>query len=392
MLVIVFFFKSSKQRGRENSFVRRLLQLDIAGSLLVLAAFVMLFLALEYNSKHYAWSSPLVVGLLCGFAATLLVFIAWQWHRKERALIDPSILIRRTVAGSCIMAFFIYGTMLLHGYYLPIWFQAIKVVSTERSGVDMLPFVLPNAIFSLLSGIFVTKTGYFTPPAIVGCAIATAASGLLGTLQPTTTTAQWVGYVFLAATGVGMAIQQSFTAVQAVLRLEQIPIATAAVTCFQSLGGAVFVSIGNSILSNDLRRVSQAHELPGIDIEAVIAAGATKFRSMIAPADLPAMIAVYNAALQKVFVAAVPLAGLAFVSTLLLEWRSVKTKPAAADAAAREATAATATIPAIDEEEIERCPDQMQTGSGVFNGDSNNSIDNDRNSSRNNEGDSTNPA
>jgi MFS family permease len=194
----------------------------------------------------------------------------------------------------------------------------------EKSGVDMLPYVLPNAAFSLITGIFVTKTGYFTPPAIIGCAIAMAGSGLISTLDPTTDTPQWAGYVCLVAIGVGTAIQQSFTAVQSVLRLDQIPIATAAVTCFQSLGGAVFISIGNSILSNELRRASKANELPGIDIEAVIAAGATQFRYTIPPSSLPDMITVYNSALQKVFIAAIPLTGLAFVSTLLLEWRSVK--------------------------------------------------------------------
>ncbi|KAL1961590.1 hypothetical protein VTN77DRAFT_1416 [Rasamsonia byssochlamydoides] len=378
MLVIAFFFKSSKQGRRETGFFRRLLQLDIVGSLLVLAAFVMLFLALEYNNKQYAWSSPLVIGLLCGFGATLLIFVAWQWYRKDRALIDPSILMRRTVAGSCIMAFFIYAVMLLHGYYLPIWLQAIKGVSTERSGVDMLPFVLPNAIFSLLTGIFVTKTGYFAPPAIIGCAIATAASGMLSTLEPTTNTAQWVGYVFLVAAGVGIAIQQSFTAVQAVLRLDQIPVATAAVTCFQSLGGAIFISIGNSILSNELRRAaSKANELlRGIDIEAIIAAGATQFRSTIGPSTLPAVIAVYNAALQKVFVAAVPLAGLAFVSTLLLEWRSVKNKNKTKN------TTIAAFTPATEEEEIQRTPAQaeneVQTKVAVSN-------------KNNNEGNSENP-
>jgi MFS family permease len=380
ILAILFFFKSttSKQALRDrgfSGFFRRILQIDMIGSFLALAAFVMLFLGLEYNSRQYPWSSPLVVGLLCGFAVTLLIFIAWQWYRQERALIVPSIFMRRTVAGSCIMAFFIYAVMLIHGYYLPFWLQAIRGESTVGSGVDMLPFVIPNAVFSLLTGIFVTKTGYFTPPAIIGCAIATAASGLISTLQPTTSTAQYVGYVFLVAAGVGMAIQQGFTAVQTVLHLDQIPIATAAVTCFQSLGGAIFVSVGNSILSNELRQAAASPDkngLRGIDIEAVIAAGATQFRSTVNPDALPALIAVYNAALQKVFVAAIPLAGLAFVSTLLLEWKSVKKstpEPAisaeegttTAVAATATATTATTTNPEpADEKETRPSPPLVQ--------------------------------
>jgi hypothetical protein len=324
ILVTFLFFKSSNEPACDLPFIRRLRDIDVIGSFLALASFVMLFLALEYNDQLYPWSSSRVIGLLCGFAVSLLIFVIWQWVQKEKALIVPSIIMRRTVAGSCLMAFFIYGVMIIHGYYLPIWFQAIKGTSIAQSGVDMLPFVVPNFLFSLLAGIIVTKSGYFAPPAIVGCAIASAATGLVSTLLPSSSKAEWVGYIFLSGAGIGIAIQQSFIAVQADLSTEQIPIATAAVTCFQSLGGAAFISIGNSILHNDLINASDAHELPGINIISVIAAGATRFRATIPAASLPAMVRVYNSALQKVFIAAIPLAGLAFASTLLLEWKSVK--------------------------------------------------------------------
>ncbi|OKL63163.1 hypothetical protein UA08_01165 [Talaromyces atroroseus] len=307
-----------------EGYIQRLTQLDIPGTALILISFTMLFLALEYNTTGYAWSSSLVIGLLCGFGVTLLILLAWLWYRQDKAIIVPSIILRRTVGAACLLAFFIYAVLILHGYYLPIWFQAILGTSTEISGVDMLAYVIPNCVFSLMAGLFINYVGYFTPPAIMGCAIATAGAGLVSTLEPTMSTAKWAGFVCLAAAGVGIAVQQSFTAVQSVLRLEQIPIATAAVTCFQSLGGAVFISVGNSILSNELRAASQANELPGIDVAAVLSAGATQFRSTVSPDALPALINVYNTALQKVFIAAIPMAGIAFASTLLMEWRSVK--------------------------------------------------------------------
>ncbi|CRG92626.1 Putative HC-toxin efflux carrier TOXA [Talaromyces islandicus] len=324
LFVIAFFFKRGNVPSHTKTLLQRIRQVDILGSTLILMSFTMLFLALEYNTDGYAWSSSLIIGLFCGFGVTLILFVVWQWYRQERALIVPEIIMRRTVAAACVLAFFIYAVLILHGYYLPIWFQAIKGTSTENSGVNMLAYVLPNAIFSLLTGVFITKVGYFTPPAIVGCAITVAGAGLISTLQPTTDTAKWAGFVCLVAAGIGMAIQQSFTAVQSVLRFDQIPIATAAVTCFQSLGGAVFISIGNSILANELRSASKANELPGVDIGAVLSAGATQFRSTIPKDSLPVMIAVYNTALQKVFIAAIPLAGIAFASTLLMEWRSVR--------------------------------------------------------------------
>ncbi|KAL1999513.1 hypothetical protein VTN02DRAFT_4422 [Thermoascus thermophilus] len=325
LAVIALCFKPSKFASQNRPFFQRILQLDLIGNALLLGAFVMLFLALEFNGQQYPWSSPTLIGLLVGFGVALITFLGWQWHMKERALMVPSILLQRSVVASCLAALFIYATMLMHAYYLPIWFQAVKGASAVGSGVDMLAYTLSNAILSLLAGIVVTKTGYYAPPAIIGTAIATVGCGLLCTLQPSTPSPKWIGYQILASAGLGMAVQQGFIAVQRVLPLDQVPIATAAVTCFQSLGGAVFVSVGNNILQNGLLAASDAHRLPGVDIRAIVAAGATRFRSEVPEDSLPAVIRVYNHAFQHVFTAAVVLAGLALVSTLALEWKSVKT-------------------------------------------------------------------
>lgn len=111
---------------------------------------------------------------------------------------------------------------------------------------------------------------------------------------------------------------------QTVLPLQQIPIGTAAVVASQSFGGAIFVSVGNNILQNQLRASSESGRIPGVDIQAVLDAGANGFRSIVDADKLPALLVEYNSALQKVFSTAIPVAGLAFVASLFLEWKSVK--------------------------------------------------------------------
>jgi hypothetical protein len=136
----------------------------------------------------------------------------------------------------------------------------------------------------------------------------------------------WIGYEILASVGIGMAIQQGFTAIQIVLPLDEVAIGTAAVVAFQSLGGAIFVSVGNTILQNSLLSAANSNQLPGVDIQAVLSAGASSFRNVVTAEQLPALIDIYSGALRKVFIAAIPMIGLAFVSCLFLEWRSVKDK------------------------------------------------------------------
>lgn len=323
---MIFLFRPQKETSEFIPLLQKILRLDPVGNALLLVASVMLFLPLQYNELGFAWGSARIIGLLTGSGVVAIIFIVWNRFKGDEALIPPKIIGQRSVAVSCVAAFFIYGVMLIHSYYLPIYFQAIRNASAIRSGVDMIAYMLANAFLSLFTGILVSKIGYYTPPAIIGGVIATVGCGLISTLQIHTSSAKWIGYEVLVAAGLGMSIQQGFIAVQTVLPLEQIPIGVAAIASFQSLGGSIFVSVGNSILHNALLSASSSQQLPGIDINHVISAGATMFRSFV-PADaLPALLNVYNTALQKVFIAAIPLAGLAFVAALGLEWKSVKGK------------------------------------------------------------------
>ena len=335
---MIFFFKPHKHaKESDKPVMEKVLGLDLVGNFILIVAAVMFFLALQYNELNYPWKSARVIGLLIGAFVTAIIFIFWQKRQGDRALLPPQIVLQRSVAVSCMAAFFIYGTVLLHAYYLPIWFQAIKGANAVQSGVDLIAYMIANALFSVIAGIVVSKVGYFAPPAILGSAIGTIGCGLLSTLQVNSGTGKWVGYQVLTSAGLGMAVQQGVIAVQTVLKLDQVPIGIAAIVSMQSLGGAVFVSVGNNILQNVLDQASAANELPGVDVAAVLSAGATQFRSIVPAASLPGLLVVYNSALQKVFIAAIPLSALSCLVACGLEWKSVKDKKPSIEAAAGSA-------------------------------------------------------
>jgi predicted MFS family arabinose efflux permease len=323
-VAVFFFFKKSEHKKETPSFVNRILSLDLVGNAILLGAATQLFLTLQMSEARVSWSSAPVIGLLCGFGVTTIIFIAWILFRGEAALLPPRIVGQRTVAASYGAAFFIYGTLLLHSYYLPVYFQAIHNASALESGVDMVPYMAASAVTPLLAGIFVWKNGLFAPPAIIGCAIGTVGCGLIATFKVGTSTATWVGYIILTSGGIGMAIQQGFSAVQTVLPLCEVPIGTAAVVACQTMGGAIFVSVGNTLLQNHLLSDSAAKQVPGVDLRVIIEEGTTHFRQHV-PADvLPDLVRLYSDALQGVFIAAVPLLGCALLCSLCMEWRSVK--------------------------------------------------------------------
>jgi predicted MFS family arabinose efflux permease len=211
MAVLLFFFKAKEQPSTRRPFFKRVAELDHVGTLTLLGGFVMFFLALQYGEEMAGWGSAMVIGLLVGALVTFILFAVWEWWMKDAALIPIRIATQRTVVASCLSAIFIYGVMLIHGYYLPIWFQAIRGTSALQSGVSMIPYMIANALCTLSAGIVVSKTGYFTPPAIIGCAIAVIGCGLVSTLSVDISTAKWVGYEILASGGLGIAVQIGFT-------------------------------------------------------------------------------------------------------------------------------------------------------------------------------------
>ena len=321
---VMFCFKRRTSAKTREPFFKRVWTLDIVGNIILLGAATMLFLALQFSEQRYSWSSARIVGLLCGFGVTTIIFIAWMIYKGDQALLPPKIVRQRTVAASCGAAFFIYGTILIHAYYLPIWFQAIRGDAAITSGVNMIPYMAANALFSMLAGVFVSKNGLFAPPAIVGTALGTIGCGLLATIKPSTSVGMWVGYEIIVSTGIGLAIQQGFSAVQAALPLEHVPIGTAAVVASQSCGGAIFVTVGNTLLQDHLLNENNAHSIPGVNIRAVVELGTTQFRKYVPAEALPELVKLYNESLQAVFIAAVPLCGVAFLCSLCMEWRSVR--------------------------------------------------------------------
>jgi MFS family permease len=324
LITLLLYFHPPKRAEATESFWRRFLSLDLPGNGILITAVAMLLLALQWGGDKYAWKSSQIIGLLVGAGLGSLGFVVWQNYRGRAALIPFYIIGQRTVAASFGSSFFIVGATLVHAYYLPIWFQAIRDDSPIQSGVHLVPYVASNFFFSMVAGILVTKTGYFNPPALMGPIVATIGCGLLTTLRVDTSTAKWVGFEILTATGVGMTIQQGIIAVQAVLPLEVVPIGTALVLFAQSLSGSIFVSVGSSLLRNELSTGLSEARLPGVNITEILSVGATEVRDKVPVEHLAQFLVLYNSSLQKTFILAIPLAALGFFAASLMEWRSLK--------------------------------------------------------------------
>ncbi|KAL1602687.1 hypothetical protein SLS60_006107 [Paraconiothyrium brasiliense] len=313
-------------RGQEGSFVTRILRLDLIGNLILTATVVMLLLVLQWGGIEYRWGSSRIIGLLVASGVGFVMFVLWQHKKGAEALTPLSIMANRGVAASIGVMFFLSGAFLVHSYYLPYWFQAVRGRTPVQSGVDLTPYVATSFVFSMIAGIGVNKLGYFTPPTIIGCAIGCVGCGLLTTLHVDTSTAMWAGYQVLTSAGMGMAMQQPIIAVQAILKPDVVSIGSAIVLFAQGLSGAIFVSVANNVLRNELAQNLVKLKIP--NVSEILAAGATDVRELVPEAFRLPLTEAYNDALSKVFIMAIPFCGIALLFALWLPWVSVKKKQA----------------------------------------------------------------
>ena len=93
----------------------------------------------------------------------------------------------------------------------------------------------------------------------------------------------------------------------------------------QTIGGAIFVSAGQSAFSNQFIK-SLSRNVPELDPAQAITVGATALRSVYHGAQLEGVIASYMDGIQVAFALSIGLAGVATVVSLTVPWVSVKGK------------------------------------------------------------------
>ncbi|KAF7335619.1 Major facilitator superfamily transporter [Mycena venus] len=348
VIVIALFFKppGNIQEVQSISLRKRIEQFDPWGTLVFIPATVCLLLALQWGGSQYSWSNGRIIALLILFGVLIAAFVAIQAWKQDDATVPPRVFNQPGIKAAAWFALCLSGSFLTLVYLvspsfllhsppatlmptvrpppqLPIYFQAIKGASPVQSGIDNLPLVLSVVLATLAAGALITKIGYYTPFMILASVLVAVGAGVLSTLSVDAGAGHWIGYQIIYGIGVGAGIQQPLMVAQAVLKPADVPIGTSLILFMQTLGGSVFVSVGQNVfrsrlLSGLIRRA------PGIDPSIVLNSGATRLHSAVDPALLPEVLAVYNDAIVAAIYVCLAVAALSIVGSLATEWRNVR--------------------------------------------------------------------
>ena len=314
---------------KDFSLLEKIKQLDLLGSAILIPGVTSLLLALQWGGSLYTWYDPRILALLLGFACSAGLFVLSQIDRGELATIPPRIARQRTVAACFVYSCFLLGAMFTLTYFLPLYFQTINGASATKSGLQTLPRLISSVIATIAGGAIISLTGLYIPSLYLGSALTCIGCGLLTTLSVHTPFSRVLGYQIIIGVGSGVVLQIPIVAVQAVLPLEDVSIGTAGVMFTQAIGGAVFVSVGQSLFANGMVRGMRVHA-PRVDPYALLTAGATEIRSVLArlglEAELSGVLEAYMVGLRDCFRVILACSVLAFVASLAFEWRSVEGK------------------------------------------------------------------
>ncbi|KAJ5935008.1 hypothetical protein N7466_004555 [Penicillium verhagenii] len=304
------------------SILMHIKRLDPLGMVFFVPAIVCLLLAFQWGGSTYAWNNGRIIALFVVFGVLFLIFSAIQVWRPETATIPARVIARQSIFSAAVFSFFSSSAMMMMIYYVPIWFQTVKLVDPVKSGIYTLPLVLSLVVASFVGGLTTQKIGYYVPIMYLSPSIMSIGLGLMTTFDLNTSSAHWIGYQFMCGFGLGLGMQINGLVVQRILPPPDISTGIALMFFLQQLGGSVFSTVGQTILSNTL--ISRLGGIPGLDTGLVVNEGATDLASVVPAKDIVLVQRAYNDACRRIFFTALALTLVALISSFGMEWKSIK--------------------------------------------------------------------
>ncbi|KAK9446483.1 putative MFS multidrug transporter [Limtongia smithiae] len=322
LLAIMVIFKPAQANPENIHWKEQLRRLDLSGNVCLISGVVCLLLALQWGGTTYAWRNARIIVLLILFGVLAIAFIVIQIWKGDLATVPPRIFKIRSIHAGAFYSACVGSSMMIMVYYLPVWFQAIKDASAVKSGIMNIPMLLSLVIASIMSGIAVRKSGYYTPSMFACSIVMSIGLGLVTTFKVDTPHQRWIGYQVVTGFGLGMGMQQAGLAANAVLAKRDISIGVSLMFFSQTLGGAIFLAIAQSVFTNDM--ASSLSSVAGVSASTVVNTGATDLRDVVDPSLLDAVLKAYNHALTRAFIVALSLAAASIFGALRMEWINIK--------------------------------------------------------------------
>ncbi|WP_163542670.1 MDR family MFS transporter [Occultella kanbiaonis] len=300
--------------------------LDLAGMGLIAVGTTCLVLLGTWGGSHYAWNSPIILGLIAGtlVAAALFVFVE---GRTREPIIPLHLFADRNFNLTTVAGLFIGIGMFGVLGYMPTYLQMVAGQDATASGLLMVPMMGSMLVTSTAGGWYVSRTGRYKWMPIAGSVLIAAALVALSSL--TVGTPLWLACVYLGVLGVGLGgtMQILVLVVQNSFPVTQVGTATAANNFFRQIGGTLGSAVVGSVFTARLLSLL-TERLPGAEgaVEGGTSALTPDVVKHLDDALRIPIVEAYNDALTPIYLVIAPLAVLAAILLCFIDEKPLATR------------------------------------------------------------------
>lgn len=250
-------------------------KVDWMGSTLIMAGVSLLLIWISFVDHEFEWVSWQTFAMVGGAIVVLGLFIFVE-KRVAEPVIPLDILTERTTAlavvGSIAVGIGMFGASVFLGQY----YQIARGYSPTEAGLMTIPLMAGVLVSSIVFGRWVSKVGKWKPFIVAG-SIILALGFIMMSFMDEESSLVYLGFAMaICGLGVGMTMQNLVLAVQNTVPIKDVGAATATVTFFRSLGGAIGIQVLGAIFARHVadEQLRLVGELPQATQDKIAAASA----------------------------------------------------------------------------------------------------------------------
>ncbi|KAL0954049.1 hypothetical protein HGRIS_005201 [Hohenbuehelia grisea] len=246
--VVVFL----RLRTPSGTLREKLNRMDWVGNFFLIAATTSCVIALTWSGIQFSWASaqvlvPFIIGL-CG----LVGFLVYEAIVPKHPVVPFVLMSTITGLSGFLQTFLMPIVLLALVYFIPVYFQGCKDASPVASGVDTFGIAFSLAPSGIIAGISVATTKQYRPQLWLSWALVMIGCGLLSTLHADSPRANAIGYQIIVGAGLGILSTTTYFPVLAPLHVSSNAAALATFTFLRNFAQVWGVTIGGTILQNQL--------------------------------------------------------------------------------------------------------------------------------------------
>ncbi len=292
-------------------------RIDYLGAALLVVGVSALLLVAAWGGGQHAWRSVPIIALGVGGVVVTGLFVVRQ-HLTPQPIIPLELFRSRTfslvASGAFVVGATVFGAMV----FLPVFLQLVTGASATEAGLLMAPLMVGVISAATVSGRLITRTGSYKRYPVIGTLLSAVALALLATMDVDTSRMEAGTYMALLGIGLGMTMQNLILVAQNDAPAENLGVVTATVNFTRTLGGAIGTAVFGAIMAAGLT-ARLAGRLPdGADVDPTTVQGTPQAILAMDAEVREVVVAAFSGAVSTVFLAAVPLAAVAFVLMLLI--------------------------------------------------------------------------